>query len=460
MASGMVENRINEQGQPVQAADFEEISAARPKSDWSPVVGWLGAAGVLLWVAIARIYQLHEPFWSVFTVLTAAVPMVLWSVLVDKVHRNPSTGIDWDSAPRPYDAIKDISFIKIVGLWATWGVLAFIYCVGRWYWNGGNFAMEVFMWTGIPLLLISIPYVIWIDRRLEKPKDYTYAFGLWVIGQSGPEHKEQIYHHVRTWGVKGFFIAFMVAILPGGYHNVITMPIIGMWHDPRLVVGTIVALMFLFDVHVAMVGYLLTLRPLDSHIRSANPFLAGWVAALMCYPPFILMAGDNAPFNYHYATYGEDGWWQWTIGYPAVTWTLAGIYILLSAIYAWATIVYGLRFSNLTHRGVVTDGPYKWTRHPAYISKNSFWWIATMPFLVTTGSYVDAVRNVAALCLVNAIYYWRAKTEEEHLRIDPKYVDYWNWAERHAPITKTLNKMFRKVPRTASLRIDDTATSR
>ena len=431
--------------------------AVRPKSDWSQAVGWLGVAGVLLWVAIARVYQLHQPFWSVFTVLTAAVPMVLWSVLVDKVHRNPSTGIDWDAPPRKLSEVSAISKVKLISLWGTWGVIAFLYCVGRWYWTEGTvFAMHVFMVIAIPLLLLSIPYVVWLDRRLVEPKDHTYAFGLWMLGRNEKSDMPAVYDHMRSWGVKGFFIAFMVAILPGGYHYVITMPLIGIWQNPVAIVATIVALMFLLDVHVAMVGYVLTMRPLDAHIRSANPFLAGWVAAIICYPPLTLM-GSNAPLSYANYTYGDDGWWQWTQSYPTLTWTLAGLFIVLTAIYAWATIAFGLRFSNLTYRGVLTDGPYRFTRHPAYISKNSFWWIATLPFLVTTYNYVDSVRNVAALMLVNAVYYWRAKTEEKHLLIDPKYVDYWNWAERNAPVTKTINRLFRKTPRTAVLRIDENA---
>ena len=38
-----------------------------------------------------------------------------------------------------------------------------------------------------------------------------------------------------------------------------------------------------------------------------------------------------------------------------------------------------VRFSNLTYRGVLTNGPYAFTRHPAYLSKNLFWWCASMP---------------------------------------------------------------------------------
>ncbi len=89
--------------------------------------------------------------------------------------------------------------------------------------------------------------------------------------------------------------------------------------------------------------------------------------------------------------------------------------MILTAIYAWATFAFGIRFSNLTYRGVLTNGPYRWTRHPAYLSKNLFWWLSAMPFLVTTGSLLEAVRNTVFLGVISAIYYWRARTEEAHL---------------------------------------------
>lgn len=55
--------------------------------------------------------------------------------------------------------------------------------------------------------------------------------------------------------------------------------------------------MFLIDVAFATVGYMLTCKPLDAHIRSANPYAAGWLATLICYPPFILM-GPNGVLDY------------------------------------------------------------------------------------------------------------------------------------------------------------------
>ena len=83
----------------------------------------------------------------------------------------------------------------------------------------------------------------------------------------------------------------------------------------------------------------------------------------------------------------------------------AALLIVLTGIYAWATLAFGIRFSNLTYRGVLTNGPYAFTRHPAYLSKNLFWWCAALPFFVTNGSAVEAVRNTFFLGCVSAIYF-------------------------------------------------------
>src|SRR3546814_20214964 len=54
--------------------------------------------------------------------------------------------------------------------------------------------------------------------------------------------------------------------------------------------------LFVVDVGFATVGYMLTMRPLDAHIRTANPYASAWAAALICYPPLILM-NDDGPLD-------------------------------------------------------------------------------------------------------------------------------------------------------------------
>ncbi|HEV2747008.1 MAG TPA: isoprenylcysteine carboxylmethyltransferase family protein [Allosphingosinicella sp.] len=416
-------------------------SDPRPRSAVSTGVGMAGLAGFVAWAAVSRVYGLAGPLASLVTLLACGVPMVLWSLLVDKVHRNPSTGIDWDSPPRPLRESFDISLAKIVGLWGIWAAIAFLYCVGRWYWDGQYlFAMEVLAVGSVPMLLLSVPYVLWLDRRLSEPRDGAWHFGRLIIGRTQGLDREMLYDFFRAWAVKGFFLAFMISIVPGNWFDLIRPAAWEITAGPVSLARWLIAAMFTIDVSFATVGYMLTMKPLDAHIRSANPYAAGWTAALICYPPFILM-NPGGPLAYHQ---GTAEWVYWLDGSPLATALTGAVLVLLAAVYAWATVAFGIRFSNLTHRGILTHGPYAWTKHPAYVSKSLFWWIATLPFLAASGNPVDMVRNTVLLGIVTGVYYWRARTEERHLSADPAYRDYAAWMERNAPLPRLLARLVRR----------------
>jgi isoprenylcysteine carboxyl methyltransferase (ICMT) family protein YpbQ len=413
-----------------QTVNDSVSSDPRPRSAVSAGVGLAGMVGMLIWVVMAHVQQLDGPLAAAMAVAACGVPMVLWSVLVDKVHRHPTTGIDWTGPARPWGEVRATSAVKLIGLWGTWIVIGFFYALGRWYWEGAYLAAMQLLIAAIPaLLLLSIPYVVLVDRRMREPRDGLWVFGNWLMRRHDRADDERLYDHVRAWGMKAFFTAFMISIVPGNWVEMIR------WHEsnslnsPVGIVRWLIAMMFLFDVAFATVGYLLTCKPLDAHIRSANPYAAGWTAALICYPPFVLM-GDGGPLNYHP---GTAEWSYWLEGQPVALGFIGAMLVVLTAIYAWATIVFGLRFSNLTHRGIITHGPYAWTKHPAYVSKNLFWWLATMP-LLTTGAAIDLIRATGLLLLVSGVYYWRARTEERHLLAAPDYVAYARWMERHGPI--------------------------
>ena len=405
-----------------------------PKSAVSHGVGIAGLVGLCLWTLVARHYGMNGPNAGFAAVVACGLPMVLWSLLVDKVHRRASTGIDWIAPARPWRAVMDVSIVKIAGLWATWLVIASFYCIARWYWAGDyRMSMNLLMNAAPWLLGASVPYVIWLDRRTVEPRDASFAFGQWVIGgAAGVPDRAEVAHHARAWAVKGFFLAFMLSIVPGNFASVVEWRTADAFSHPVALASFLIAIMFMIDVCMATVGYMLTMKPLDSHIRTANPLLAGWVAALICYPPFVLM-GNGGPLDYHA---GGAEWDVWTREHEALQWLLGGWLVLLTAIYACATVAFGLRFSNLTHRGILTHGPYRWTRHPAYLAKNLFWWFSALPFLSLSGNLTDVVRNCALLGVTNAVYYWRAKTEEAHLGADPEYRAYSDWMERNGAVPR------------------------
>jgi len=439
------------------SANSPATKAKLPESDVSAGVGLAGLLGLCVWVLFCRTYPLTAellnlpgprevlsgPFAALAAMLFTAGPMAIWSVLVDKVHLRPSTGIDW-SLERKIGDVVDVSIVKIGGLWATWAVIAALYCICRWYWDGQYlFAMEVLAMASVPMIVLSVPYVIWLDRYLVNPRDGAWHFGAMLVGTE-PFESEAVKKHWRAWIIKAFFGAFMISILPPGWEQIVEANVPDIVANPVQLGLLLIALLFVVDVQLGTVGYLFTMRPLDAHIRSGNPFLGGWLAALICYPPFVWgIIGHGMVLSYEH---NVAGWAHWFDGNATMLWIWAAWLVFLTGIYAWATVAFGIRFSNLTYRGVLTNGPYRYTRHPAYLSKNLFWWCSVMPFLVTNDSLTDMVRNTFFLLCVNAIYYWRARTEEAHLLVeDPKYREYYDWMEENGIITAPLARLKRRV---------------
>ncbi len=391
--------------------------------------------------------RMDGPYAAIAAMLWSVLPMIAVTLLVDKAHLRPSTGIDWSRA-RPLRETLPVSAVKIAALWVTWVVIAGIYCLGRWYWAPPYlFAMGVLKAAAIPLFVLSVPYVAWLDRHMDNPRDHAWHFGAMLLGREAYDPAE-VKRHWRAWIIKGFFGAFMISILPAGWQAAVSADYAAMLRSPADLGMALITLLFLIDVQIGTVGYLVTFRPLDAHIRSGNPLLAGWVAALMCYPPFVFTFMGQGMLGYEAGTpgRGDANWAFWLANHPALMWLWAALLVALTALYAWATVAFGLRFSNLTYRGVLTNGPYRLSRHPAYLAKNSFWWLSTLPFLVTNGNPVDVIRNCVGLAAVNAIYFWRARTEEEHLWAeDPKYRAYHAWMSEHGLITAPLVRLKRRL---------------
>lgn len=380
-------------------------------------------------------------------IASAVLPMVVYSLVVDRVHRNVSTGLDWAS-PRPWAAVWQTTRIKWLGLVAVVVCLGAVYFAVRYY-RAGSFALyfEFFERFGLWLLPLALLYVAVVDRYMVKPQDGYWHAGQAALGRWGRVDRAVLQDFALAWAVKGFFLAFMASILPGAVHG-FTDP--GTWsnlsgHAAQVfsfewvnasngvaqqllpLVAAVIGAVFFIDILFGGLGYIMTFRPLDTHIRSAHPTLLGWVAALSCYPPFTIM-GNGMALDYRQT----PEWFYWFAGLPWLALVWAGFIVLLAAVYAWSTLVFGMRFSNLTHRGILTHGPYALTKHPAYLTKVLFWWMVHMPFLNPNSPW-EALRNTLLLLFISWVYWLRAQTEERHLRQDLVYVQYEAaMAARHA----------------------------
>ncbi|MDR3411035.1 MAG: isoprenylcysteine carboxylmethyltransferase family protein, partial [Formivibrio sp.] len=97
------------------------------------------------------------------------------------------------------------------------------------------------------------------------------------------------------------------------------------------------------------------------------------------------------------------------------------------ALYASASVSLGWKSSNLTNRGVVACGLYRFVRHPAYVCKNAAWWLSASPALFGAfqTSFTFGCWCLFSLSCWTAIYALRAITEERHLlRVDTGYAAY------------------------------------
>ena len=409
---------------------------ARPHSPKSPTSkplnlppsatrGWIVAAGALAWAGCLWLVRyLHFQNAVQATVVCmgamAAVNFALDSLCL-RIYAAPSTGLDWAQ----FRPSLHRTAIKLVGLLASFGFIGGLFWLFPEY--HGAFYDELMELVRLYLpwwLVLSVAYIYVIDSRQKDPKDGYYAAGMACTLQFDKVNPSVLWQHCLAWLVKGYFIALMFT-----YYARDTRTFIGYdfsrIHNFRAFYEFMYYFVFLADTGLACAGYILTLRLFDTHVRRTEPTFKGWTVALMCYQPFWSLLSAS------YFDYSRDfAWGPWLDKNPALYAVWGSTILLLLLIYLWATIMFGCRFSNLTHRGILTNGPYRWTKHPAYLSKNLAYWMIYVPFIVSQ-SPADSIRRCALLGFVNYIYYLRAKTEEANLGTDPAYVQYASWIRPH-----------------------------
>ncbi|MGD9591225.1 MAG: isoprenylcysteine carboxylmethyltransferase family protein [Candidatus Berkiella sp.] len=325
-------------------------------------------------------------------------------------------------------SISDL-ITKLLGLYATLGFVLFCYWLFPEYQKELYSAYWHFLEYLAPFIVIlSIPYFM-LMQRIDNQKD-----PYWVLGKilcfdarqairALEAPKQVLTQHFLKWLVKGFFLPVMFVFLEQNIRLIIENPL----HN-ALTISTFfsfsVVVLFSIDLFIAMLGYIFTLKFFDTHIRSVDATLFGWLVCIICYQPF------NATILTLYISWmkSKTSWVAW-VKYEPIAYIWCALCLCLLAIYVLATINFGLRFSNLTHRGILTNGPYRYCKHPAYVAKNLFWWLTTVPFLASTP--ILGIKGALFLSGFSIIYYLRAKTEEKHLSQDPVYVEYALWINQH-----------------------------
>lgn len=324
-----------------------------------------------------------------------------------------------------------ISTIIIIILW-------YIFFTTNWYYNWFLFyniriiditinTKDIFFYLMIFYFIILIPFYF-LEKEISKARII-----FWAIKNKIKDKKYNINNEeknaILAWLVKLFFVPLMIIWISSNISEVINNlyysdlnfnNIINNFYSifNSFLFITIFKIIIFIDLFFFTLWYLVESKYLWNKIKSVEPTMLWWVVAIVCYPPFN-WAIDNFI------------WW-YSSDFPRFEniylHIFLNIVLLISfAIYSRASISLWLKASNLTNRWIIEKWPYKYVRHPAYISKNIAWFIWAIPLIILNIKNLDFFNLIIiflSLWAWMSIYYMRAITEERHLEMDKDYVEY------------------------------------
>jgi protein-S-isoprenylcysteine O-methyltransferase Ste14 len=280
-------------------------------------------------------------------------------------------------------------------------------------------------------------YVFWQSLFQFIRKQWPFVKGKSEVNlKNKDENKLILSQYQRTTllyaGVKFFYLPLMLNFLYGNLGNLFYYSN-GYFLNTNLAAADITKMGYLaiiylietIDTSIFTFGYTFEFSK-RSEVRSVDSTFIGWIVALACYPPFNNITSQVLGWSATgYSTFGS----------PSITLFWLSLSIIFFVIYVFASIVLGMKASNLTNRGIVSSGPYKYIRHPAYITKNLMWMIMAFPVMnlhmgvinlghLSVPMIVGNWGALASVLLWMFVYYLRALTEEKHLLVDPDYQAY------------------------------------
>lgn len=306
---------------------------------------------------------------------------------------------------------------------------------------------QAYCWFGFPYVLI----MRWLDRyRQSDQSDYglLLELGFWRLAGLLPKFRDAV-PTAKIAGksifldllVKLFFLPLMfVFFCDQSKHLFNNLNYLAAGMPRAYVDGQFQHMQWNFDIANVLISLFFTLhtglafcaiagsqRWLRNLKVGVNPYLRGWLACLLAFPPFLHMIitqhlpGVTGPHL--------DGPSQILAQLPS-PWLLSIAIVLMALCYAMflcATISLGMHYSQLTNRGIVRRGVYAWVRHPAYSAKLIGWLCVMFPLLalnLVDGNWKIAGGLFGAYVAGLLLYGFRAITEEQHLSLDPEYVAY------------------------------------
>ena len=404
------------------------MKEAYPISASSFVVNLAG--GVVFLAALSWLRQ----FWaddivllSVGGIAAAIVTLLAGEIFYLKSHRRGRVGL-LQNGVRNWPVI----FTKILSYNTTLALVAIGYYLIPEYQKIYYEEFHAFLLFLLPAaFVIGNIYIFLFDHRLGSPDDGVLHFGYIITGQWKAANRAKISEYFKSVALRAYFVPAMYIYLFASLETFIAGPAAYLQDNSTyvaniplasIIMTLVVAYFFLMiiDGLFALIGYLATFRALDSDVRSTDSTITGWVSCLICYTPFfeaLLLTFILKDFYYN------PQWFVWFQHYEWLMLVWGSFATIAMCTEAFTTMTFGIRFSNLTYRGLISTGLFRFTKHPQYVSKLANRFLVYVPFM-SLGGVVGAAWAMFLFGLICLLYYVRARTEENHLSIHEDYVRY------------------------------------
>jgi len=386
------------------------------------MVGALGTSALLILLVLVTHFQVNAFWASLFVLGIVGMFLSFLEIGLNRVHCRSTAGLGHNACLTREGIVRSV--YKGIGFGCVVVALGFLYWLIPEYEKPLYQPAFAVMGLLLPVILaIAIPYILYVDRKMSVPEDMYFKLGQFVCLKHPQISKSEWVGFLAGWGVKAFFLPIMLGFLCINMQNVCSH---GFQFDSfQNFFITCMNFIFTLDTTFGAIGYLLTLRILDAHIREPDQTVSGWLVTLVCYPPFLSLMGQSV---YHFQAHQD--WQTFLVDIPIlyVGWGTTILFCL--GFYVWATVCFGCRFSNLTNRGIIDFGPYRFMKHPAYFFKCLSWWLLLTPFVCSPDPFV-CLQASLLLALKCGIYYGRAKVEERLLFKDPAYRIYSQWIKEN-----------------------------
>lgn len=347
----------------------------------------------------------------------------------------------WKLTDRPARSIPEIvesTTTKFIGVLVGIAFIFFLVWLFPAYDNAVNLSRlrEAILPTLAFVIPASLILIFATEYILGEKRDGTFQIGLLARMRVREINWTIFFDGVREWLLRCFFllINFYAIVWYIAYLRAYGLPDIH--GDFVTFISRLDLAIFGLIVGSILPGYIFASRLIGTELKKVDRTWFAWAINLSCYPPinnalfgswvrYVPASETDAIYN------GTPAWAYHTIDHPALLFFTAFLIIFFAIIHLWGEAIVGIRAANISMRGIITTGPFAFTKHPIYVSKCFQWACLYFPVLNAVG-VVNPIQSGILFLLVCAIYEGRALGEERLLSTDPNYVQYALYMDKHS----------------------------